>query len=192
MALVTTVKNKETDNSPFFSVTEENCIDFIICKSPDRVKQLVAAVVPGKQIHFVSDGDWSNHDLIITLIQKFHPAELFITTYAIRDFPIKQLILAQERGEIVSIKLLIDSRAQIRSPEAYSLAAMNVNQIAQTSIHAKVTVMRSPVGCVTVVSSQNWTQNPKIEAGVITCSESIAFFHLSWIEKIMSNAEIFK
>ena len=194
MALVSTLKtdNKPDNHSPFFVATDETTGGFVMCKRPDRVQALVDSVAPGKQVHFVSDGEWSMHDIVIALLKKFRPAELFISTYAIRDFPIKQLILAQERGEVSGINLVIDSRAQIRSPEGYNLARMNVNRIAQIAIHAKVTVIKSPIGCVSISSSQNWTQNPKIEAGVITCSEEVAAFHIAWINKILADAQIFE
>ena len=193
MGIVKTIKPAaQEDGSQFFLQTKEIIDDFIICKRPDKLKRLVESVVPGSQVHFISDGEWSMHDIVVSLIQKFRPADLYISTYAIRDFPIKQLILAQERREVNTISMVVDSRAHLRSPEGFALARQNANRIVQTAIHAKVTVIKSPSGCVSISSSQNWTQNPKIEAGVISCSDALANFHIDWMTKILNNVEIFK
>ncbi len=166
--------------------------DFVICKSPDKLKILLDKIAAGKSVYYVSNGDWSMHDLVMELLKKYNNAEVFITTYALREFPVRQLILAQEKGDIKSIKMLLDYRAKIRTPEVFQLASMNIGAIFLTSIHAKVTVIKSPVGHVSIVGSANWTKNPRIECGVISLNEDLANFHINWIEKIMINAEIFE
>jgi len=166
--------------------------DMVICRNPDKLKLLVEAIKTSEHVHFISDGDWSMHDLVMQLLTIYKPAQLYITTYAIREFPIRQLILAQERGEITNVKMLLDYRAKVRTPEVFHLASMNINSIFLTSIHAKVTVIKSDVGCVTIVASANWTQNPRIEAGLVSTNKDVAEFHINWIEKVMTDATIFE
>lgn len=166
--------------------------DFVICKSPDKLKALIDCLHKEKHVHYVSDGDWSTHDIISQLLKEYKPAELFITTYAIREFSIRQLVMAMERKELLSVNMLLDYRAKVRTPEVYQLAQMNMNKIYLTAIHAKVTVMRSCKASITIVGSSNLTSNPRIEAGVISMSDEVANFHIKWIEKVMDNAEIFK
>jgi len=166
--------------------------DFVICKSPEKLQALLAKVKHGCCVHYISDGDWSMHDIVMELIKTYKPADVFITTYALREFPMRQLILAQDRGDINKIFMLLDYRAKARTPEVYHMAAQNVNKIVMTSIHAKVTVINSPLGNITIVGSANWTQNPRIEAGVITMDNSVAEFHKDWIEKVMNDGEIFE
>lgn len=166
--------------------------DFVICKNPEKLQILLNKITPGKSFHYVSDGDWSMHDLVMELLKKYTNAELYITTYALREFPVRQLILAQEKGDIKSIKMLLDYRAKTRTPEVFQLASMNVGAIFLTSIHAKVTVIKSPAGYISIVGSANWTQNPRVECGVISLNKELAEFHINWIEKIMCNAEIFE
>jgi hypothetical protein len=165
--------------------------DFVICKAPEKLKVLLDKLQNKKDIHFISDGYWSMHDLVTELLNQYKPAEIFITTYALREFAVKQLINAIDRKQLLSVTLLIDYKAKARTPEVYQLASMNFNRIYLTSIHAKVTVIRSPAGSVTVVGSANWTSNPRIEAGVISLDNDTANFHINWIEKVMNNAEIF-
>ena len=193
MALVKTdsVAHEDDEDNHLFS-EEASTFDMVICRNPDKLKALLDKIKISNNVHFISDGDWSMHDLVMQLCSIYKPVELYITTYAIREFPIRQLILAQERGEITSVKMLLDYRAKVRTPEVYHMASINVGSIFLTSIHAKVTVLKSLKGCVTIVASANWTQNPRIEAGVVSTNNEVADFHIEWIEKVMKNATIFE
>lgn len=164
----------------------------VICKSPGKLKLLLEKIAPGTSTHYVSKGDWSMHDLVMQLLKKYQPAELFISTYALRETPVRQLVMAIDRKEISSIKMLLDYRAKVRTPQVYELAQMNINQIYLTSVHAKVCVLRSAAGSITIAGSANWTTNPKIEYGVVTMNEQIAEFNIDWMQNIMNDAEIFK
>lgn len=192
MAFVTTGKIEQKITAGDFLHASGQPDDFVICKSPDKLKALLDKLAKDKQLHYVSDGDWSTHDMIMELLKIYKPAELFITTYAIREFSIRQLVMAIERKDLLSVHMIADYRAKMRTPEVYQLASQNMNKICLHSIHAKVTVLRSAAGCVTIIESSNLTSNPRIEAGVITLDTAAAAFHINWITKIMDNAEIFE
>lgn len=166
--------------------------DFVICKSPDKLKHLLNALEGGKSVHYVSKGDWSMHDLLMQLLKKYRPAELFITTYALREFSVRQIILSQQAGDISAVNMILDYRAKVRVPEVYQLASGNFNKICLYGIHAKVAVIRSSAGSITIVGSANWTSNPRVECGVVSTNPDLAEFHINWIKKLMENAEIFK
>lgn len=165
---------------------------FIICKSPAKLQQLVTALSPGKTIHFVSDGDWSTHDLVMSLLPLCRPAELYITTYAIRELPVRQLIMAMEKKDILAVNMLLDNRARVRTPDVYQLASFNLTKICLTHIHAKVTVLRGPDISITIMGSANWTQNPRIEVGILSRDDALAQFHIDWITKAMNDGELFE
>lgn len=186
---IPTVKDSDDQYESLHSSQEGN--DFVICKSPDKLKRLLSSLEKGKQTHYVSDGDWSMHDIIVELLKQYRPAELYLSTYAIREFAIRQLIMAMERKDLISVNMLLDYRAKTRTPEVFQLASMNMSKIFLTSIHAKVTVLRCAHGNITIVGSANWTQNPRIECGVISLDDSVAQYHINWMQKIMSNAELF-
>lgn len=192
MAFVKTVTiKKEMDENTFLHSSGQS-EDFVICKNPEKLAALLSKLNKEKQLHYVSDGDWSTHDMINQLLKQLKPAELYLTTYAIREFSIRQIVLAMERKELISVNMIADYRAKMRTPEVYQLAANTMNKICLHSIHAKVTVLRSPYGCATIVGSSNLTSNPRIEAGVISLDPEVANFHINWITKIMENAEIFE
>lgn len=189
MAFVkTTISPTNTD--PFFSVNTEKQ-DFVICKSPGKLKALLDQVIPERLVFFVSDGDWSLHDLLMELLKKYGPAELYLTTYAIREFAVRQLVMAMDRKELLGIYMIADYRAKVRTPEVYQLAQMNASKICLHSIHAKIAVLKGKDYCITILGSCNLTSNPRIEAGVITMNPDTAAFQIEWINKIMNDAEIF-
>ena len=182
--------NQPADQVGEFLFLSEDNSDFVVCKSPDKLRKVLASLEVEKMVEFVTEGDWSLIDMVMQLLKKYQPADLFIATYAIREFPIRQLILAQERQEIKSINMLLETRAKVRTPDVYHMASMNVNKICLTDLHAKATVIRSPAGSVTITGSQNYTANPRLENGMISLSEKRAKFNINWIQTKMNNAEI--
>jgi hypothetical protein len=190
MALFKTSEVKPEDEDDLLHADDDGD-DFVICKSPEKLQHLLNAMLPGKAVHYVSKGDWSMHDLVMQLLKSYGPAELYITTYALREFSVRQIILAQAAGDITAVNMVLDYRAKVRTPEVFQLAEMNMNKICLYGIHAKVTVLKSAKGFVTIVGSANWTNNPRVEAGVVSTNKALGEFHIDWIKKLMENAEIF-
>lgn len=164
----------------------------VICRSPEKLRHVTAALRPGSSVHYVSRGDWSMHDLVMELLKTYSPADLYISTYAIRETPTRQLVMAMNKGLIKSIRMLLDYRAKVRTPEVFQFAQMNMTSIYLLPIHAKVCVIKAPNASISIIGSANWTTNPKVEAGVVTMDEAIADFHIDWMNKITSNVQIFK
>ncbi len=166
-------------------------MDFVICKNPERLQLLLDKIQPGKSTFFISKGDWSMHDMIMPLLNKYQPAELFVTTYAIREFSIRQLLTAIENKWLTKVTMVLDHRASIRTAEVYHLARSNFAKIFLTAVHAKICVLKHPAGTLTVMASANWTSNPKIETGVVSMNESLGNWYIDHIKKISDGATIF-
>jgi hypothetical protein len=191
MAIIKTGAIAAEKNFEFLH-SDDELEDFVICKSPEKLKLLIDSLQQGKLIHFVSNGDWSMHDLVVELLKLYAPAELWFTTYALREFAVRQLLTALDKKQLFGVHILIDYKARARTPDVIQLAEMNVNRVYLTSVHAKVCVLKSTKGCVSINCSANWTSNPRIESGTISLNEAVANFHINWINKTMENAEIFK
>lgn len=192
MAIIETRQvNSSQQESLNTFITDIDQEDFVLCKSPDKLKRLIDAICPGKLIHFVSDGDWSMHDLVIELLKKHSPAELFMTTYALREFAVRQLLQCIEKKQLIGVNILIDTKSRTRTPSVVQLAEANINRISFTDIHAKVTIIKTADITISINCSANWTSNPRIESGTISCNPSIADFHIDWITQKMDHAELF-
>ena len=66
------------------------------------------------------------------------------------------------------------------------------NDIKAAKCHAKVTVIQNETWGISIVSSANYTRNPRIEAGVICNSKEIAEFHKNWIVNELNNTSDFE
>ena len=184
------VKDEVAASSFLFQDDED--VDFVLCKSPDKLKMLLDKIQDKKQVHFVSDGDWSLHDLLVELLKEYAPASIYLTTYSIKEFAVRQLINAIEKKQLIGVTLLLENRSTSRNDSLYQMAQENFCKIGLTSIHAKITVIESPKGFITINGSQNLTNNPRIETGVISTCQNLAKFHIDWIQKVIDNVEIFK
>lgn len=160
-------------------------------QKPGKLTRLVKEVYPGCNVHYLSDGYFSMHDLVISLIKKYAPADLTFTTYALRELPVRQLVMCKQEGLIKNLNALLDYRAQVNSAEVNEFAKQNFTSLVSRPIHAKVCVIKSAEISITIVGSSNWTLNPKVEAGTICGDPSIAEFHLSWINKMMNHEPVF-
>ena len=172
--------------------TSEEVNTYVICKSPDKILKLVNAIEGGKTIHFISDGDWSISDLVMLLLKKYEPADLYFSTYALRETQTRQLVLAQQDGILKSVNMLIDYRAKTRTPEVLQLSSNNFNKIEYIPIHAKVAVIKSDKGTITICGSANWTNNPRIEYGCVSTDNELAEFHITWFNELFKKQNIFK
>lgn len=191
MAIITGV-SKAIEDDLLLSVTDNDISETIICKRADKLSELIKLVddTP-KNIHFISDGYFSLYDLVMALVNKLSPVNLYITTYALREFATKQLITGINNKLIENISILLETRIKTRD-DVYELAKMNFSKVGLTSLHAKVTVIKSSNSYITITGSANWTKNERIENGIISTQKEVAEFHIDWIEKKLANVELFK
>jgi hypothetical protein len=166
----------------------------IVAKRPEKLQGLLNAIQdnPGTDIHFVSRGDWNLHDFFNSVLPWYQPADLYLTTYAIYEFPIRQILLARQANELSSVHMVLDARCKARMVETFVLAQMMSNRIGVTPCHAKIFVLKGPNGCITKVGSQNWTNNPRIEAGVVSTNPAVANFYIDFINNILDHAHPFE
>ena len=164
----------------------------VICRAPGKLERLLEAIRDHECVHYVSDGTWSLHQLVMALLPVVAPAKLYLSTFALRETPARQLVMALKSGIVTEINLLIHDRAKVRTPEVMQMMSINTGKMALKSVHAKATVIMGPERCYTIIGSANFTTNPKIETGIVTSCSYAAAFHRDWIMNIIENGKIFK
>lgn len=142
-------------------------------------------------VHFRSDGQLSMHDFLMTGIEylktivdpSLHAScTVHLTTFSMTELSARILAQLKDAGSIAHLHILIDKEAQIRYPNVNQLISNVADSIGHVSIHAKVLLISMGNASLTMLSSANWTKNPRIEVGVIDSDINIYNYHRSWID----------
>lgn len=163
----------------------------VLGRVSDTVAELWPLIEPGHSYHYASAGLWSVHDLLFYLLAGTGPADVWIATWSMTEEPVRMLVQGLESGLIRSMRLLIDGRVTRRNASAYAFVKAHADKTAVTVCHAKVTVIRNENWHISINGSPNYTNNPRIESGIVTESRSVADFHQGWIEAEMAKAKPF-
>ena len=156
-----------------------------------KVDSAIGKIAMGKTIHFATMGEWSSHELLFHILDQTGPADVWISTWSVSEDAARLLIGKVETKAITRLNCLFDWRIKVRRPEVFQLVRYKIADIRLTTCHAKVTVVENDSWKVAVVGSANYTNNPRIEAGVIACDEKAADFHRKWIKDEIENSDPF-
>ncbi len=126
----------------------------------------LAKIVPGTDIHFWSFGNFNMMRLVFWIVEQTGPADVIMSTYSISPKTIQGVLNRRERGQIRNIRFIVDNRVRSLSPKPFDMLVKNFDYRC-ISIHAKVACISNDNWNVTIVSSQNATDNPKMERGTI-------------------------
>ena len=134
--------------------------------TPGSILKTIGILEPGIQKHYYSDGNFNLMRLVFHLLKQTGPADVLMTTYSISQATLEAVIQRQNTGLIRSIRFIIDNRVKVMSPKPFQYMKENFN-FRCISLHAKVALIGNDNWKVTIVTSQNATDNPKLERGII-------------------------
>jgi hypothetical protein len=157
----------------------------IIRSEADIRKNLDACIgLLGREhdIHFYSFGHFNLVRLVIHILEQTGNAHLFMSSYSFNKRSIEQLSSKLTNGEILSFRLLIDHRVKVMSPKPFDMIMRCFNYRC-SSIHSKIALIWNDDWHISVVTSQNATDNPKMERGTIFTGKEVFDFDL----KVMEN-----
>lgn len=178
-----TAKHGKSKPDPV-SIEYANAPDVAFVSDADKSLTLaIGTISPLHNTHFYSFGNFNLVRLIMHLLKQTGPVHLFMTSYSFSTKSIQQLQSNIENNRLLSFRLLIDNRVRSISPKPFQMIASCFNYRC-TSVHAKVALMWNDNWKITIVTSQNATDNPKIERGIIFTSPEIFEFDL----KTLTNA----
>lgn len=157
--------NTDTKQQPEVIVTEQVINQF----ADDKDKQLIKSIgqlQKGKTTHYYSYGNFNLVRLLIHLLKQTGPANVFMTSYSFSQTSIEQLLNHRQKGNILSFRVIIDNRVKTMSPIPFQMLSTAFDYRC-SSIHAKVALVWNDNWHISVVTSQNATDNPKLERGTI-------------------------
>lgn len=137
----------------------------------------------GRDIHFYSFGNFNLVRLLMHLLRQTGPAHLFMTSYSFSMRSIEQLQNRLESRQLLSFRLIVDHRVKSMSPKPFQMLSTAFNYRC-LPIHAKVALLWNEQWTLSVITSQNATDNPKMERGVIQTDPAVFDFDL----KVLGNA----
>jgi hypothetical protein len=135
----------------------------------------------GRDLHFYSFGNFNLVRLIMHLLKQTGPAHLFMTSYSFSQRSIEQIKNRLEQGQLLSFRVIVDNRVRTMSPKPFQMLSTSFNYRC-TSIHAKVALLWNDQWHLSIVTSQNATDNPKMERGVIQTDPQVFAFDLKNLE----------
>ena len=137
----------------------------------------------GETKHFYSFGNFNSMRLIFHILKTTGPANILMSSYGISPKTIEGIIRRKEQGTIQDFRLIIDNRVRTISPKPFDMIVRNFDYRC-ISIHAKVACIYNPDWKVTLISSQNATDNPKIERGIIYTDPNIFEFDFNTLNDV--------
>ena len=177
---------------PVAPVSENKADDIGLKKSQcdpvfvsDEEKSLTLAIGQldnGKEHHYYSWGNFNLVRLIGYLIKQTGPVHVFMTSYSFSQKSIEQLQNKISKKEILSFKVILDNRVRVMSPKPFQMIAGSFDYRC-ISVHAKVALLWNDDWKISIVTSQNATDNPKLERGTIFTDPQVFNFDL----KVLTN-----
>ncbi|MFZ4401479.1 MAG: hypothetical protein ACOYO1_15695 [Bacteroidales bacterium] len=137
--------------------------------------KIIGDILPGKTIHFYSWANFNLVKLILFVLKQTGPADILMTSYSFSQKSIESLNSYKKSGLIKNIQVLIDNRVRVMSPKPFQMLISSFDYRC-TSVHAKVALIWNEKWNITIVTSQNATDNPKLERGIIFTDKSIFDF----------------
>ena len=131
----------------------------------------------GKNTHYYSFGNFNLVRLIVYLLKQLGPSHVFMSSYSFSTKSIHQLNHLLEKKQLLSFRVLLDNRVRSISPKPFQMIAASFDYRC-TSVHAKTALIYNDTWQIAIVTSQNATDNPKMERGIIFTDPEIFQFDL--------------
>lgn len=184
------LKFKEVEESQVSVVPNAGAVRLDSCtvqtvegKSLKQLRQVIGQLAQGDTIAYATGGQWSSHEMLRYCLQTTGPARVALTTWAVTEDPLRMIHQLINSGQITAFDCVFDYRTEKRKPEALQFAKSIEARVKLSHCHAKILVIQNDTWSITVVSSANFTNNPRLEAGTIFTSKAAADFYLSIIQK---------
>jgi hypothetical protein len=167
-----------------FLSTEINtqCEERICDKAKKVLAELSNKLAPDTIIEFISEGQFDSHQLIKTALEYTGVANVYFTTYALKEFQARQLFNYKKQGLVKSYCALLDNGIKRNDAKVLQFAKEFMN-IGFADVHAKIIVVSGEFKNVCAITSANFTKNSRIEAGVISTRKPSANFYKDYIAK---------
>ena len=172
--------DQKLKNEAIGLLSDQGNTSFIADKD-QNLSKAIGQLIPGKDTHYYSWGNFNLVRLIIYLIRQTGPVHCLMTSYSFSQTSIEQLQNRIEKKDLLSFRVIIDNRVKTMSPKPFQMLMQSFDYRC-TSVHAKVALLWNDKWKLSIVTSQNATDNPKLERGTIFTDPSVFEFDLNVLE----------
>jgi|SRR5665647_1737450 len=162
-------------------IKKGQCAPSFIADNEKSLTLAIGQLENGKEHHYYSWGNFNLVRLIAYLIKQTGPVHILMSSYSFSTKSIEQLQNKISKGEILSFRVILDNRVRVMSPKPFQMIAASFNYRCM-SVHAKVALLWNDEWKISIVTSQNATDNPKLERGTIFTDEQVFNFDLKVLE----------
>jgi hypothetical protein len=177
-----------------FSSAVQNAPDELLqlsVRAKELLSNLFDELTPNKHIDFCTAGELSIHQFLQYALTVTGPAHVYISSWAIKEDPARVLLFLKETGKIKKLFGVFDYRIKTLDAKHFHLIEKAFTKYALTKCHAKVVVIIGQNLSISIVSSANFSNNPRLEAGFISTCEPTVEFHKNWMDKVISGQTIY-
>jgi len=135
---------------------------------------------------FRTDGAWSNIEILEYLLKQTGEANVYLCTWSISEEAIRRFNVWKETGQIKNLYTIIDNGLRNRKPEIYQSAVAMFENLKFTALHAKITIIENDTHKITLLTSANYTRNPRTEVGIIIWDDELANENIKWIKEAIN------
>ena len=175
---------KETSgNTPESVSLQEPGKDFTFVDDQSKaLTKAIGDIAPGKTTHYYSYGNFNLVRLMLHIIKQTGPVHAFMTSYSFSQKSIEAIQRQIETKNFLSFRVIVDNRVRSLSPKPFQMLIESFDYRC-SSIHAKVALLWNDTWNISIVTSQNATDNPKLERGTIFTDKAVFDFDLNALSK---------
>lgn len=147
------------------------------------IRPLLDSISEGEAIYFMTDGAWSNIDIIENILNLTGPAAVSFCSWSIGTDALRKFTEWNISGLVTSVHVLLDQGLRNRKPEILQQATAAFKNLKLIKCHAKVAVIHNERFQFVISGSANLTRNPRKESGTIFRNSEVAAANLEWMGK---------
>lgn len=144
-------------------------------------------ILPDMVVPYAHKNKWAVHHVLPFVFSEIGPFHLDLATFNISDEAIRYIYLMKERGELLSVRFLLDNIIKQHKVDMMYFSANVADIVRNAHSHMKLLLCHNDTTCLSVVGSANMNKNTRHEAGFFSTDRNIFDYYLDYFEDIFVN-----
>lgn len=150
---------------------------FIESIAKKELEGRVGELSEGRLIEFHTDGAWSLHQLLGYCLAQCGVSKVYACTWGLSEDPARAIVEMKNSGLISELHFLFDHRIRNMNPAPIQMLTGVCDTFGFVKTHAKIISILGEKLSLAIITSSNFTKNPRFEAGFVHVSRESAEFH---------------